>query len=101
MPFSETETSVPAYAGVSRSLQQALPRLASELAGVRVPLGFVAGKRSPMPCDRAAGATARAVPGAWLEVVPGAGHFPWFERPGCVRRALQRLTGMRPWQGET
>ena len=33
MPFRETETSVPAYAGLFESLQQALPRLASELAG--------------------------------------------------------------------
>jgi proline iminopeptidase len=46
-----------------------------------------------MPYDKAAGATARAIPTAWLEVVEGAGHFPWFERPGCVRKALQRLTG--------
>jgi len=84
---------VPAYAGLFASLQQALPRLAEALAGVRVPLGFVAGARSPMPRDGAAGATARAVPGAWLEVVAGAGHFPWFERPGCVRSALHRLTG--------
>jgi pimeloyl-ACP methyl ester carboxylesterase len=100
MAFREDATSVPAYAGVFESLRQALPRLASELPGVRVPLGFVAGTRSPMPCDRAAGATARAVPGAWLELVPGAGHFPWFERPGCVRSALRRLTGLRPCQRE-
>ena len=92
MAFRDTETSVAAYAGLFESLQQALPRLASGLAGVKVPLGFVAGKCSPMPCDQAAGATARAIPGAWLEVVPDAGHFPWFERPGCVRTALQRLT---------
>ena len=98
MPFREAATSVPAYAGLFASLQQALPRLAEALAGVQVPLGFVAGARSPMPRDRAAGATARAVPGAWLEVVPGAGHFPWFERPGCVRSALHRLAGTRTWQ---
>jgi pimeloyl-ACP methyl ester carboxylesterase len=92
MAFRDTDTSVPAYAGVSASLHKEMPRLASELAGLKVPLGFVAGKRSPMPYDQAAGATARAIPEAWLDVVPGAGHFPWFERPGCVRTALQRLT---------
>lgn len=27
-----------------------------------------------------------------LEVVDGAGHFPWFERPGSIRAALDRLT---------
>ena len=89
MPFRDTEASVPAYAGLFDSLQQALPRLESGLPGLQVPLGFVAGERSPMPHDQAAGATARAIPGAWLEVVEGAGHFPWFERPGCVRAALR------------
>ena len=92
MPFRDTEASVPAYAGLFASLQEELPRLQAGLAGVTVPLGFVAGDASPMPFDQAAGATARAIPGAWLQVVGGAGHFPWFERPGCVRAALQRLT---------
>ena len=92
MPFRDTVASVPAYAGLFASLQEELPRLAAGLAGVTVPLGFVAGDASPMPSDQAAGATARAIPGAWLEVAGGAGHFPWFERPGCVRSALQRLT---------
>ena len=34
---------------------------------------------------------AARIPGAWVEVVPGAGHFPWLDVPGCVRRALRRL----------
>ena len=95
----DTEASVPSYAGVFASLQEALPRLA-EAAGrtCRCRWGSSPAARSPMPRDRAAGATARAVPGAWLEVVPGAGHFPWFERPGCVRSALHRLAGTRTWQ---
>jgi pimeloyl-ACP methyl ester carboxylesterase len=96
MAFADTDTSVPAYAGLFASLVAAMPRLSAGLGDVRVPLGFLAGERSPMPCDLAAAATARAVPGAWLEVVPGAGHFPWFERPGCVRAALQRLTAHAP-----
>jgi len=93
LPFQDTEASVAAYAGVFASLQAALPRLGSQLADLRVPLGFLTGERSPMPHDEAAGATARAVPGAWLEVIPGAGHYPWFERPGCARAALRRLIG--------
>jgi proline iminopeptidase len=92
MPFEGFRVSVPAYAEVFESLIEARPRLESALAHLRVPLGFVAGASSPMPHDRAAGETARAIPSAWLEVVDGAGHFPWFERPGCVRGALQRLT---------
>jgi pimeloyl-ACP methyl ester carboxylesterase len=93
MAFPDTRVSVPAYAGLLESLATARPRLESALAGLEMPLGFLAGACSPMPYDLAAGATARAIPTAWLEVVEGAGHFPWFERPGCVRSALQRLTG--------
>jgi pimeloyl-ACP methyl ester carboxylesterase len=37
------------------------------------------------------GATARAIPGGWQEIVDGAGHNPWFERPGCVAAGLRRL----------
>ena len=92
LPFNAAAVSVPAYAGLFESLAAARPRLESALAGLATPLGFVAGSRSPMPYEQAAGATARAIPTAWLEVVEGAGHFPWFERPGCVRSALRRLT---------
>ncbi len=93
MPFGDPRMSVPSYAGVYASMTAALPQLEATVADVRVPFGFLAGARSPMPNDAAAGATARAIPGAWLDVVEGAGHFPWFERPGCVRAALRRLTG--------
>ena len=67
----------------------ALPRLEAALPGVAVPFGFLAGAASPMPADQATAATARAIPGAWVDVVDGAGHFPWRERPGCVRAALE------------
>ena len=96
MPFERWRASLPAYAGLVESLTAALPQLEAALAGVNVPLGVLVGALSPMPPDEAAGPTARAIPGAWLEVVEGAGHFPWFERPGCVRAALQRLTSARP-----
>ncbi len=55
------------------------------------PLGLVAGARSPVPVDQAAAATAAVIRGAWLEVMAGAGHLPWYERPGSVRAALDRL----------
>ena len=93
MAFPELRASVPAYAGLFASLTALLPDLQAGLAGVNVPMGFVAGGGSPMPADDAAGATARAIPGAWVDVIDGAGHFPWFERPGSVRAALQRLVG--------
>jgi pimeloyl-ACP methyl ester carboxylesterase len=28
-----------------------------------------------------------------VDVLPGNGHFPWLEDPGCVRRSLDRLLG--------
>ena len=93
MEFDASAVSVPAYAGLLESLTAARPRLESALAGIGLPFGFLAGGRSPMPHELAAAATARAIPGAWLEVVEDAGHFPWFERPGCARAALRRLVG--------
>jgi pimeloyl-ACP methyl ester carboxylesterase len=91
LPFPGLGVSIAAYSGLWESIVEELPRLAERLAQITVPLGFIAGERSPMPVEAAAAATARAVPGAWVEVVAGAGHFPWFERPGSVRAALERL----------
>ncbi len=92
MPFTMRAVSVAAYAGLWESLIAALPRLEQSLGTISLPFGCIAGAESPMPCDEAAGATVRAVPGAWLEIVAGAGHFPWFETPGCVGAGLERLT---------
>lgn len=36
------------------------------------------------------------IPGAWVDVVDGAGHFVWVETPGAVRASLRRLTAVRP-----
>jgi pimeloyl-ACP methyl ester carboxylesterase len=69
-----------------------LPALEAGLPGIRVPVGFVHGSRSPMPVAASADAAER-IPGAWVEVVDGAGHFIWHEAPGAVRAALRRLTG--------
>jgi pimeloyl-ACP methyl ester carboxylesterase len=94
MAFLDARSSIPAYAGIWDSAKAALPALEAALAGIEMPFGVLAGAGSPMPVEEAAAATARAIPGAWLEVVEGAGHFPWFERPGCVRSALDRLVGV-------
>jgi pimeloyl-ACP methyl ester carboxylesterase len=92
MPFTDARTSIPAYAGIWGSAKALLPGLEASLGRLQMPFGVVAGGASPMPVEDAAAATARAIPGAWLEVVDGAGHFPWFERPGSIRAALDRLT---------
>ena len=88
--------SVAAYSGVLDSLVAQLPGLEAALPHIGVPVGVVVGAQSPMPPGEAGIATARAIPGAWVEVVEGSGHFPWLERPGSVKAALQRLVGGEP-----
>jgi proline iminopeptidase len=91
MPLPVYRASLEAYSGMWESLNAELPRLEAALADVALPFAVLAGAASPMPADEAAGATARAIPGAQLDIVEGAGHFPWYEHPGCVRAALDRL----------
>ncbi|HVP01013.1 MAG TPA: alpha/beta hydrolase [Solirubrobacteraceae bacterium] len=95
MPFPAFDFSVEAYSGLWESVTEGLPGLAEDLPRITVPLGFVAGSMSPMPLEEAAGATARSIPGAWLTEIENAGHYPWFEQPGCVRAALARLIAER------
>jgi pimeloyl-ACP methyl ester carboxylesterase len=90
-PMPPMRSSVACYAATMASIHAELPGLEARLGGILMPVGMVAGAASPMPAEHAAGATARRIPGAWLEVVEGAGHFPWLERPGCVRAAARRL----------
>ena len=73
------------------SILAELPALEAALPAIRVPVGFVHGSRSPMPVAASTDAADR-IPGAWVEVVEGAGHFVWVEAPGAVRAALRRLT---------
>jgi pimeloyl-ACP methyl ester carboxylesterase len=68
-----------------------LPALEKALPDVRVPLGVLVGARSPMPPEQAGLASAEMVPGGWSISVADAGHFPWFESPGCVAAAMDRL----------
>jgi pimeloyl-ACP methyl ester carboxylesterase len=73
------------------SIFEELPSLEAGLPHIRVPVGFVHGSRSPMPLAASTDAVER-IPGAWVEVVEGAGHFTWVEAPGAVLAALRRLT---------
>ena len=57
------------------------------LPAVALPALFVHGQRSPLPVS-ASTDTAALIAGAEVVVVPGAGHFPWVEAPGCVGAAL-------------
>jgi pimeloyl-ACP methyl ester carboxylesterase len=74
-----------------QSINAELPKLEAGLHQIRVPVGFVHGSRSPMPIEASTDAAER-IPGAWVDVVQGAGHFIWVEAPGAVRVSLRRLT---------
>jgi pimeloyl-ACP methyl ester carboxylesterase len=73
------------------SILEELPALEAGLPQIRVRVGFVHGSLSPMPLGASTDGAER-IPGAWVEVVEGAGHFIWVEAPGAVRAALRRLT---------
>ncbi len=71
------------------SIRAELPALAEQLRGCTVPTRFVHGESDPLPVT-ASTDTAELL-GAVVDVLPGNGHFPWLEDPGCVRRSLDLL----------
>ena len=89
-PMPEMRYGAERSAQMYPSIQAELPALEAGLAGIRVPVGFVHGARSPMPLAASTDGADR-IPGAWVEVVEGAGHFTWVEAPGAVRASLRRL----------
>jgi pimeloyl-ACP methyl ester carboxylesterase len=90
LPFGVRDMSVAAYASTWEALVADLPALEDSLSSIEVPMAFVHGERSPIPVTASSDAVA-LLPDATLTLVEGAGHFPWFERPGSVRDALDRL----------
>jgi pimeloyl-ACP methyl ester carboxylesterase len=89
-PMPEIRVSLDCLGGTFESLREELPRLEESLPEIRVPVGFLHGERSPMPRTASTDAAER-IPGAWVEIAPGAGHFVWYEAPGSVRSAALRL----------
>lgn len=100
-PFPpDLKTSLEAYRETFASVNEHLAGGFSEkLREVQVPAVFVLGERSPMPLGQGQ-QTAALMPEAEVEVVPGAGHLPWHEQPGCVAAALAavraRAAGLDP-----
>lgn len=90
VPMPDISGSVEAYSATFESLHELLPALEQALPTIRIPVGVVAGGRSPMPVSASRDSAAR-IPGAWVEVIEGAGHFPWYDVPGAVRQSLDRL----------
>ena len=71
------------------SIRAELPALAERLRDCTVPTRFVHGALDPLPVT--ASTDTAELMGAPVDVLPGNGHFPWLEDPGCVRRSLDRL----------
>jgi len=61
--------------------------LVDGLPGVQLPAQFVHGELDPLPV-RSVARSAVLVPGARFDVIPGSGHFPWWEKPGEIRRLV-------------
>jgi proline iminopeptidase len=101
LPFPPgMKTSLEAYAGTFASVAEHLAGgFGGTLRRVQVPAVFVLGEQSPMPVGQGQ-QTAALMPAAEVVVVPGAGHLPWYERPGCVAAALagirERAAGLDP-----
>jgi len=91
-PMRDEAMSIDAYSGLIGEMSVDSDRVAAELAEGMVPYGIVAGAASPIPWGQAARASVELSPRAFLDVVPNAGHFIWFEAPGRVREALKRLS---------
>lgn len=91
-PMRDETVSIDAYSGLIGQMTVDTDRIAAELAKGNVPYGVIAGAASPIPWGQAARASVELSPRAFLDVVPNAGHFIWFEAPGRVRAALKRLS---------
>lgn len=67
----------------ARTLKRSLPRL-------DLPALFLHGEGDPLPSS-ASVKTAALIPGARVQLIEEAGHFPWLERPGIVRAAVEAM----------
>jgi pimeloyl-ACP methyl ester carboxylesterase len=86
----DIELSQPANLGLFADLFARLPALQESLPTIPISVGVLVGGLSPMP-PSAGTETASRIPGAWSHVEPGAGHFVWYEAPGSVVDAMDRL----------
>lgn len=88
-PFALTKNQA-THDAVQAAVFEDMPALAAWLPQSTVKMRFVHGSQSPMPVSASAD-TLALLPSAELEIVDGAGHFVWFERPGVIGDALERL----------
>jgi proline iminopeptidase len=86
----ETRIGLASHLATWASIIEVQHQLAARIPGIGVPFTFAHGGGSPMPVIESS-TCVDLLPDAELEVVEGAGHFIWYERPGAVRAALDRL----------
>lgn len=93
-PMPPLRLSVECYAGTFASVQEHFGQRTLErlLPALTMPTVFVLGADSPIP-PRHGIASAALIPGARSVVEADCGHFPWIERPGSVRKALEQVLG--------
>ena len=91
-PMPDIELVVPAFVATMASVNAhaEAETLVRGLTGVpaEIPVLFVHGAASPMPV-RASTESAKLIPHAEVEVIEGAGHFIWHERPDEVRDVVR------------
>jgi len=93
-PMPPLRLSVECYAGTFASIQAHFDQhtLERSLPALTMPAIFVLGAASPIPV-RHGMASAGLIPDAQYQIEKDCGHFPWLERPGSVRKALDRIRG--------
>ncbi|MGA3220302.1 MAG: alpha/beta hydrolase [Acidimicrobiales bacterium] len=84
------------FAVEQRALVYELPTMAPRLAYIAAPTIVLAGSIDRVVPAAAAHRLAAAIPGAILEVVPGAGHLLPQLQPGTVASAIRRLASRCP-----
>ena len=91
-PMPPLSLSLECYAGTFASIHAHFERKTLErcLPSLTIPAVFLLGAASPIPPQHGV-ASAALIPGARQIIEDDCGHFPWLERPGSVRRALQSI----------
>jgi pimeloyl-ACP methyl ester carboxylesterase len=67
------------------------PKLKRRLHRIKVPTGVIWGEHDGIVKPAYGKAYAEAIPGATLQVIPGAGHFPHLEQPESFMAALREF----------
>ncbi len=91
-PHPTAHIGVECSTGTNASISDHFSRftLATGLPSTKLPVLFVHGERDPLPVSSSL-ESAALVPDARVETIPDCGHFPWMERPGETRRAVERF----------